>query len=82
MRWILAHWTLHIVGKSRQHPATITWAHVSETASDVALFRCSGVSRTAVEYGIERLNSEVAAWMRGDDIPDGNKAQPPFLAMG
>ncbi len=36
----------------------------------------------AVEYGIERLNSEVAAWMRGDDIADGNKAHPPFLAMG
>ncbi|KAG2442518.1 hypothetical protein HXX76_002604 [Chlamydomonas incerta] len=46
------------------------------------VFAHGGLLPTHVEYGIERLNSEVAAWMRGDDIPEGNKAQPPFLAMG
>jgi hypothetical protein len=43
-----------------------------------------GASRLvhAAEYGIERLNGEVAAWMRGDLQPDGTKSKPPFLAMG
>lgn len=36
----------------------------------------------AVAYGLERINSEVAAWMRGDSLPDGKFAQPPFPAMG
>ena len=37
----------------------------------------------AVAYGIERMNAEVAAWMRRDRSPDVNGfASPPFLAMG
>jgi hypothetical protein len=40
-------------------------------------------SRTAVNYGLERMNSEVAAWMRRDKLPDDEGyATPPFLAMG
>lgn len=35
-----------------------------------------------MSYGIERLNLEVAAWMRGENKEDGGKALPPFLAMG
>jgi len=36
----------------------------------------------AVNYGLEKLNAEVAAWMRADKTPEGGKAAPPFLAMG
>ncbi|GLC38946.1 hypothetical protein PLESTB_000464400 [Pleodorina starrii] len=46
------------------------------------VFAHGGLLPTHVEYGIERLNSEVAAWMRGDQQPDGSKCTPPFLAMG
>ena len=35
-----------------------------------------------MNYGIERLNLEVAAWMRGENKENGGKALPPFLAMG
>ena len=34
------------------------------------------------QYGLERINAEVAAWMRGDRLSDGSRAPPPFLAMG
>lgn len=46
------------------------------------VFAHGGVTPTHVKYGLERLNLEVAAWMRGDRGPDGEKAPPPFLAMG
>ncbi|GIL72967.1 hypothetical protein Vretimale_4613 [Volvox reticuliferus] len=46
------------------------------------VFAHGGLLPIHVEYGIERLNTEVAAWMRGDQQPDGNKCPPPFLAMG
>ncbi|EFJ51968.1 hypothetical protein VOLCADRAFT_87011 [Volvox carteri f. nagariensis] len=46
------------------------------------VFAHGGLLPIHVEYGIERLNSEVAAWMRGDQQPDGSKCTPPFLAMG
>lgn len=37
----------------------------------------------AVAYGVERMNGEVAAWMRRDKVEDGNGfASPPFPAMG
>eukprot|EP00955_Chlamydomonas_euryale_P111911 366097-Chlamydomonas_euryale.AAC.24 len=36
----------------------------------------------AVNYGVEKLNAEVSAWMRADQTADGGKALPPFLAMG
>lgn len=35
-----------------------------------------------MNYGLEKLNAEVAAWMRADKTADGGKAVPPFLAMG
>jgi len=35
----------------------------------------------SVQYGIEKMNAEVAAWMRRDKTEDGF-ASPPFLAMG
>jgi len=36
-----------------------------------------------VNYGLERMNAEVAAWMRRDKLQDEDGyATPPFLAMG
>lgn len=35
-----------------------------------------------VDYGIEKINTEMAAWMRGDINEDGSKAAPPYIAMG
>lgn len=35
-----------------------------------------------VNHGIERINAEVAAWMRRDPLPHGGFAPPPFVAMG
>ncbi len=35
-----------------------------------------------MKYGLERLNADVAAWMRGDCACDGSHAAPPYLAMG
>ena len=34
-----------------------------------------------MQYGIQQMNAEVAAWMRRDSTDDGF-ASPPFLAMG
>jgi hypothetical protein len=47
-------------------------------------FAHGGLLPIHVEYGIERMNAEVAAWMRRDRAPDddGGFASPPFLAMG
>jgi hypothetical protein len=36
----------------------------------------------AVNYGLEKLNRDVSAWMRAEETEDGGKASPPFLAMG
>ncbi|KAI8477121.1 MAG: Metallo-dependent phosphatase-like protein [Monoraphidium minutum] len=44
-------------------------------------FAHGGLLPTHVQYGIERINAEVAAWMRRDAAEDGF-ASPPFLAMG
>lgn len=47
------------------------------------VFAHGGLLPIHVSYGVERLNAEVAAWMRGDDSPDNDgKVAPPFLAMG
>jgi hypothetical protein len=44
-----------------------------------AVLRCLA----AVTYGLERMNAEVAAWMRRDKLEDEEGfASPPFLAMG
>lgn len=46
-------------------------------------FAHGGLLPTHVNYGLERMNSEVAAWMRRDKLPDDDGyATPPFLAMG
>ena len=45
-------------------------------------FAHGGLLASHVEYGLERLNADVAAWMRGDARADGGAAPPPFLAMG
>ncbi len=37
---------------------------------------------SAVKYGLEKMNEEVAAWMLGLITEDGTKSRPPFLAMG
>ncbi len=41
-------------------------------------------SSSPVNYGIERMNNEVAAWMRREQSPTDEDAYatPPFLAMG
>eukprot|EP00798_Chlamydomonas_sp_ICE-L_P002722 gene2722-12595_t len=45
-------------------------------------FAHGGLLPAHVDYGLEKINQETAAWLRGDSTPDGGKAQPPFLAMG
>lgn len=46
------------------------------------VFAHGGLLPQHVTYGLERLNNEVSAWMRGARNPDGTHAAPPFLAMG
>lgn len=46
------------------------------------VFAHGGLLAQHVKYGLERLNAEVASWMRGEVHPDGSHATPPFLAMG
>eukprot|EP01024_Parvocaulis_polyphysoides_P031381 TRINITY_DN28375_c2_g1_i4.p2 TRINITY_DN28375_c2_g1~~TRINITY_DN28375_c2_g1_i4.p2 ORF type:complete len:359 (+),score=57.10 TRINITY_DN28375_c2_g1_i4:222-1298(+) len=45
------------------------------------LFVHGGLLPQHVAYGLEQLNYEVSAWMRGD-LVDGQLPPPPFLAMG
>lgn len=47
-------------------------------------FAHGGLLPIHVKHGLQRLNGEVAAWMRGTPSATGNggKAAPPFLAMG
>lgn len=47
-----------------------------------SVFAHGGLLPGHVKYGLARLNGEVAAWMRGDCLPDGSRTAPPFLAMG
>ncbi len=46
------------------------------------IFAHGGVLMGHVQYGLDRINAEVSAWMRGDRLRDGSRAPPPFLAMG
>lgn len=46
------------------------------------VFAHGGLLPVHVNYGVEKLNAEVSAWMRADQTADGGKALPPFLAMG
>lgn len=55
-----------------------TYVPVAPPAPDL----CMGLVACAVQYGVEKLNAEVSAWMRGDTMPDGKPAAPPMLAIG
>ena len=46
------------------------------------VFAHGGLLPHHVAYGIQRINDEVAAWMKGADCSDGSAPSPPFTAMG
>lgn len=46
------------------------------------VFAHGGLLPIHVQYGIEKINAEVAAWMRGDATEEGGRAPPPFIALG
>ncbi|GMH33894.1 hypothetical protein BSKO_01728 [Bryopsis sp. KO-2023] len=46
------------------------------------VFAHGGLLPVHVEYGLEKINAEMAAWMRGEVNDDGSKATPPYIAMG
>jgi len=47
------------------------------------VFVHGGLTVEHIEYGLEKINLEVAQWMRGDPVGEGGRpAPPPFLAMG
>jgi hypothetical protein len=50
--------------------------------NDEIVFAHGGLLPHHVEYGIQRINDEVARWMRGADCTDGSSPTPPFTAMG
>jgi len=45
------------------------------------VFAHGGLLPIHVNYGLERINEEMAAWMRGD-ITENGRATPPYIAMG
>lgn len=45
------------------------------------VFAHGGLLPIHVNYGLERINAEMAAWMRGDVMGSG-RATPPYIAMG
>ena len=45
------------------------------------VFAHGGLLPIHVNYGLERINAEMAAWMRGD-VTDVGRATPPYIAMG
>lgn len=46
------------------------------------VFAHGGLLPMHVKYGLEKINAEVAAWMRADKTEEGGYAPPPFIAMG
>lgn len=50
--------------------------------NDEIVFAHGGLLPHHVKYGIQRINDEVARWMRGADCTDGSSPSPPFTAMG
>ncbi len=46
------------------------------------VFAHGGLLPHHVAYGVQRINDEVAAWMKGADCSDGSAPSPPFTAMG
>lgn len=47
-----------------------------------SVFAHGGLLPMHTKYGVERINAEVAAWMRADETESGGFAPPPFIAMG
>lgn len=59
---------------------TLCWPLCNRLLTSLPLQLCDV---PAVNYGLERMNAEVAAWMRRDKLMDEEGfATPPFLAMG
>ena len=50
--------------------------------NDEIVFAHGGLLPHHVKYGVQRINDEVARWMRGADCTDGSSPTPPFTAMG
>eukprot|EP00210_Caulerpa_lentillifera_P000493 g476.t1 len=46
------------------------------------VFAHGGLLPIHVNYGLERVNAEMSAWMRGEITSSGSKATPPYIAMG
>eukprot|EP00210_Caulerpa_lentillifera_P002342 g2247.t1 len=46
------------------------------------IFAHGGLLPVHVNYGLERINQEMSAWMKGDITPTGSKSTPPYIAMG
>lgn len=46
------------------------------------VFAHGGLLPIHLNYGLERINMEMAAWMRAEDDVEGGKATPPYIAMG
>ena len=46
------------------------------------VFAHGGLLPHHVSYGVQRINDEVARWMRGAECSDGSAPSPPFTAMG
>jgi hypothetical protein len=46
------------------------------------VFAHGGLLPHHVKYGVQRINDEVARWMRGAECSDGSSPTPPFTAMG
>jgi len=46
------------------------------------VFAHGGLLPHHVSYGVQRINDEVARWMKGADCSDGSSPSPPFTAMG
>eukprot|EP00803_Ostreobium_quekettii_P004169 evm.model.scf_1272.5 EVM.evm.TU.scf_1272.5 scf_1272:24789-27888(-) len=46
------------------------------------VFAHGGLLPVHLDYGLEKINAEMAAWMRGDEHEDGKKITPPYIAMG
>lgn len=46
------------------------------------VFAHGGLLPHHVSYGVQRINDEVARWMKGADCSDGSSPTPPFTAMG
>jgi len=46
------------------------------------VFAHGGLLPHHVKYGVQRINDEVAKWMKGADCTDGSAPSPPFTAMG